>query len=106
MTIPEDPEVTLERMIGDLWRKCLMSAREAGEVPASAVQELIRQSRQILSEHGCTKRQADGILYQIYNDIHWDGDQPTDRVFETLLDFELTEFFKEGGFDNEPSNFS
>jgi len=88
---------TAEDLIFDLWRKCLMHAREVGEVPAGAVQELIRQSRETLTERGCAKWDADLVLFNLYTEIHWDWNQPTDRIFETLLDFELTEFFNERG---------
>jgi hypothetical protein len=90
-------KMTAENLIGELWRRCLMSAREAGDVPAEAVQKLIAQSRDILTLHGCTKQLADVVLFGIYTAIHWDGDQPTDRIFETLLEFELAEFFSERG---------
>lgn len=89
--------MTGEDLIWELWRKCLIASRKEGEVPAEAVQELIRQSREALRERGCTKHDADEVLYGIYENIHWDWDQPTDRIFETLLAFELTEYFKERG---------
>lgn len=84
-------------LIFDLWWKCMTTAREAGEVPAGAVEQLILRSREILTERGCAKRDADLVLFNIYTAIHWDGNQPTDRIFETLLEFELAEFFKERG---------
>lgn len=87
--------MTAENLIGNLWRRCLTDAREAGSVPAAAVQKLIGDSREILTEYGCPKQIADVVLFDIYTAIHWDGDQPTDRVFETLLEFELAEFFRE-----------
>lgn len=89
--------MTAENLIGELWRKRLMDAREAGQVPAGAVQKLIEQSREILTHYGCSKQDADTVLFRIYTAIHWDGDQPTDRIFETLLEFELAEFFSERG---------
>jgi hypothetical protein len=89
--------MTAENLIGELWRRCLMSAREAGDVPAEAVQKLIAQSRDILTLHGCSKQLADAVLFGIYTMVHWDWNQPTDRVFETLLEFELAEFFSERG---------
>ena len=66
--------MTGEDMIWELWRKCLMTAREAGRVPAEAVQELIRQTREVLTERGCSKDDADGVLYDVYENIHWDWD--------------------------------
>ena len=89
--------MTAENLIGELWRRCLMDAREAGVVPAEAVQRLIGESRDILNGYGCSKRMADAVLFGVYSAIHWDGDQPTDRIFEALLEFELAEFFSERG---------
>jgi hypothetical protein len=89
--------MTAEQLIGKLWRRCLMDAREAGGVPAEAVQKLIGDSRDILTHYGCSKPDADSVLFGLFTMIHWDGDQPTDKVFETLLEFELTEFFNERG---------
>jgi hypothetical protein len=94
--------MTAENLIGELWRKCLMDAREAGEVPAGAVQKLIEQSREILNHYGCSKQLADAVLFGIYTMIHWDWNQPTDRLFETLLEFELAEFFSERGIQHDP----
>jgi len=87
--------MTAEDLISKLWQRCLTDARKAENVPAGAVQKLIEDSREILTEYGCPKRIADVVLFDIYTGIHWDGDQPTDRVFETLLEFELAEFFRE-----------
>jgi hypothetical protein len=92
--------MTGEEMIWELWRKCLLAAREEGDVPAETVQKLISQTREILTEQGCTKHDADMVFYGIYENIHWDWQRPTDRIFETLLDFELTEFFKEQGLES------
>lgn len=92
-----ETKMTAENLIGELWRRCLTDARKAGNVPAGAVQKLIEDSREILAEYGCSKRDADEVLLGLYTTIHWDGDQPTDRVFETLLEIELTEFFSERG---------
>jgi hypothetical protein len=89
--------MTAENLIGELWRKCLMTAREAGDVPGEAVQKLIGQSREILTNYGCSKHLADAVLFGIYTMVHWDWNQPTDRIFETLLEFELAEFFSERG---------
>jgi hypothetical protein len=89
--------MTAENLIGKLWRKCLSDAREAGHVPAGAVQKLIEDSREILTHYGCTKPLADAVLFELYTMIHWDGDRPTDRIFEALLEIELSEFFAERG---------
>lgn len=89
--------MTGENLITELWRRCLMSAREAGDVPAETVQKLIGQSRDILTHYGCSKQIADAVMFGIYTMVHWDWDQPTDRIFETLLEFELAEFFSERG---------
>jgi hypothetical protein len=97
LLILQEKTMTAENLIGELWRRCLTDAREAGNVPAGAVQKLIEDSREILTEYGCSKRNADVVLFDLYTMIHWDGDQPTDRVFETLLEIELTEFFSERG---------
>ena len=89
--------MTAENLIGELWRRCLKSAREADEMPAEAVQGLIGQSREILTQYGATKQQADSVLFGVYTMIHWDWDRPTDRIFEALLEMELAEFFSERG---------
>lgn len=91
-------ETTAEDLIFDLWRKCLIAAREAGEVPAGAVEKLIRDSREALTERNYTENDANLILFNVYSMIHWDWKEPTDRVFETLLEFELADFLKERGF--------
>lgn len=95
MSAQASPPVTIEDAIWTLWRNCLMTARAAGQVPAEAVQKLIRQSREIIVGQGYTKRDSDLILCGVYTAVHWDWPQPTDRVFETLLEFELAEFFRE-----------
>ena len=89
--------MTAENLITELWRKCLMSAREAGDVPAEKVQKLIADTRAILNRQGCSKEDVDRVLFNLYTEVVWDWKQPTDRIFETLLDFELTEFFSERG---------
>jgi hypothetical protein len=94
--------MTAENLICELWRRCLISAREAGEVPAGAVQKLLEQSRDILSGYGCSKQTADAVLFGIYTEVHWDWPEPTSRVFETLLEFELGEFFTERGYQHDP----
>ena len=99
-------ENTAANLIFDLWRKCMATSREAGVAPAEAVQTLIRKSREILAEKGCSQNDAEGILFDIYNVIHWECHHPTDKVFETLLDFELTEYFNERGIGNESTNIS
>lgn len=102
---PPDNTATAANLIFDLWRKCMRTSREAGVAPAEAVQELIRKSREILTEKGCSERDTEGILFDLYSLIHWEGSYPTDKIFETLLDFELTEYFRERGLGNE-SNIS
>jgi len=57
--------MTAENLIGELWHKCLMDAREAGQVPAGAVQKLIQDSRDILTHYGCSKQIADVVLFGI-----------------------------------------
>lgn len=84
-------------LIWTMWRDCLIDARAAGGVPAEAVQSLITVTSQILARFGCAKRDADFVLYDFYTRIHWDWREPTDRVFETLLEFELQQFFSERG---------
>ena len=86
---------TIEDAIWTLWRDCLTTARAAGQVPAEAVQKLIRDSRGLIAEQGYAKRDGDLILFNVYTIVHWDWNQPTDRVFEALLEFELDEFFKD-----------
>lgn len=95
----EENETTGARLIWELWRRCLTDAREAGQVPAGAVEGLIRQSREVLTERGCTKPDADLVLFEVYNTIHFDWKQPTDRIFETMLEFDLAEFFAERGIN-------
>jgi len=87
--------MTAENLIGELWRRCRQTAQEAGGLRAEAVQTLICQSREILTSYGCSKRDADVVLFDLYTDAHWDWPEPTARVFETLLEIELQEFFKE-----------
>jgi hypothetical protein len=88
---------TARDLVFSEWRKCLQHAREHGYVPAEAVQKLIVQTREMLVSAGASKQEADVVLFDLYTTIHWDGDQPTDRVFEAMLEFELAEFFKERG---------
>jgi len=90
--------MTAGELIHEMWGRCRKTAGEVGEVPAGAVEKLIQQSREILDAYGCSKRDADAVLYLVYSAIHWDGDRPTDKIFETLLEFELAEFFSERGF--------
>jgi hypothetical protein len=87
--------MTAEDLIIALWRRCRNTAHQAGYVPADAVQRLIEQSREILSEYGCSRRDADSVLYAVYTEAHWDWPEPTARVLETLLEIELAEFFAE-----------
>ncbi len=89
--------MTGQQLIGELWRRSLRVAREAGDVPATAVQELIGQTRQVLTHYGCSKRDAAFLLYDLYTMVHWDWPEPTARIFETLLELELAEFFVERG---------
>jgi len=88
---------TASDLVFSEWRKCLQHAREQGYVPAEAVQKLIEQTREMLVSVGTSKSDADVVLFDLYTSIHWDGDQPTDRVFEAMLEFELADFFKERG---------
>jgi hypothetical protein len=86
---------TIEDGIWALWLRCLTSAQEMGQAPANAVQRLIVASREIAEEMGYSKRDSDLILFGVYTNIHWDWKHPTARMFETLLEFELYEFFAE-----------
>ncbi|GEM_PF-4329621 len=92
--------MTGQQLILDLWRKSLITAREAGGVPATAVEELIWKSREALTSFGCSKHDADVVLFSVYTEIHWDWNQPTDRVFESMLDTELMDFYKRQGMDS------
>lgn len=89
--------MTAHDMVFDEWRKCLMHAREEGCAPAEAVQTLITRTREALVCDGASKYAADVVLFDLYTMIHWDCDQPTDRVFEAMLEFELAGFFEERG---------
>jgi hypothetical protein len=89
--------MTGQEMVFELWRRSQTTARKAAVVPAEAVQRLIQQTRDILNHYGCSKWDADSVLFLIYSGIRWEGGHPTDRVFETLLEFELAEFFSERG---------
>ncbi len=86
---------TVDDAIWDLWRRCLTTARSEGEIPAGAVELLIRQSREIIADAGYAKRDSDLLLFHVYTRVHWDWNHPTARLFETLLEFELQEFFNE-----------
>jgi hypothetical protein len=92
-------EMTTADLIWDLWRKCLLAAREANTA-AATVQKLISSSRDILAEQGCSQPDSDYVLADIYTRIHWDWALPSDRIFETLLAFELEKFFQDRGFAN------
>lgn len=83
-----------------LWTRCRNTAQQEGHVPAEAVQLLISQSREILADLGCSRRDADSVLYGVYVVAHWDWQEPTARIFETLLEIELAEFFAEQGWMN------
>jgi hypothetical protein len=95
---------TIETAIGGLCRKSLISARKLDSVARvfgvnlpnlpDGVQQLIDSTRALIAEQGYSKRDSDYILFGIYTAVHWDWDQPTDRVFETMLEFELADFFK------------
>jgi hypothetical protein len=87
--------MTGAELICKLWQECRVAAREAGDVPAETVQQLISQSRDILTDYGCSERDADLVLFDVYTLAHWDWPEPTARIFETLLEFELAEFFRE-----------
>jgi len=87
--------MTAEELISAMWERCRKEARHFGSIPAEAVQDLIMDSRAVLDSYGCSKEDADGCLFLVYSDIHWDGNQPTDRVFETMLEFELADYFRE-----------
>lgn len=97
-----DPETATE-MMTQLWRKCMTAARNVGSIEASVVQDLIGQSRDAIRKMGGDKRDADMILSLILAEVHNDWKEPTDLVFENVLDFELTEFFKERGVHDTPN---
>lgn len=92
-------QTTIETAIWALWARCLLTARAVGVgyVTAAPVETLIRESRSVIAAEGYSQRDSDLILFDIYTRIHWDWQQPTDRLFETLLEFELEGFFKERG---------
>ena len=86
-----------------LWRGCMTAAREHG-ANAEAVQQLITRSREFVAEHGGDPHEdADACLAMICTAIHHDWTQPSDRLFEVLLDFELTEYFRERGIHDGTS---
>jgi hypothetical protein len=89
---------TAAQLLWEWWEKALTVSRTAGYVPAEAVQSLIESSRKILAAQRCTKWDSDSVLFDIYIAIHWDWNQPTDRVFETMLEFELADYFSHRGF--------
>jgi hypothetical protein len=89
--------MTAENLITELWGRCLVHAREAGTIPGERVQGLIAHTREILDHYGCSKENADRVLFHIYTEIHWDWPEPTSRMFESLLEHELAEFFSERG---------
>jgi hypothetical protein len=105
-----DAQLTTEKAIWSLFERCLYSARfcshTAGALGlnlpnlATIVEKLISDSRAIMKDFGCSQRDSDSILFTVYTNVHWDWNQPSDRVFETLLEFELAEFFKESGMSN------
>jgi hypothetical protein len=78
-----------------LWEDCRTTARIAGCGNAKAVQNLIAQSRELLRHYGCSDRDANVVLFTIYLMSHWDWPEPSARIFETLLEIELFDFFKE-----------
>lgn len=87
--------MTAENLIALMWRECRVTARQAGSVPAEAVQKLIEQTREILSSYGCSPYDSDCVLHDLYIMTHWDWTEPSARIFETLLEIELQDFFKE-----------
>ena len=93
--LEQGTRMTIEDLICKLWQGCRRDACEAGHVPAEAVQRLIEQSRSILTEYGCSRHDSDLVLYGVYTQAHWDWPEPTARIFETLLEIELAEFFAE-----------
>lgn len=88
---------TAAEMIWEWWEKALLVSREARTVPAEAVQSIIESTRMVLAAQRCSKENADLLFFDFYTRIHWDWNQPTDRVFETMLSFELEQFFKDRG---------
>ena len=88
---------TAPELLWTWWDKCIQASRMADCVHPEAVESLIESSRRILTAQGATKRDADSVLFGFYTRIRWDFDQPTDRVFESMLEIELTGFFAERG---------
>jgi hypothetical protein len=91
--------MTAEAFLWEIWRLCLLKARKDGSILADDVESFIANSRALLTAWPSSERDIDFLLFEIFNTIHWDWDQPTDRVFETLLEFELTEFFAKRSLD-------
>lgn len=87
--------MTGEDLIVQLWQNCRNAARYTGSANAEAVQRLIFKTREILSLCGCSKDDADSVLYTVYIMAHWDWTEPTARIFEALLGLELADYFKE-----------
>lgn len=87
--------MTTADLIFELWRRCRNVAGNMGHVDAEVVQELITKTREVLTSYGCSKRDADSVLHDLYVAVHWDWPEPTARIFETLLEIELQEFFRE-----------
>jgi hypothetical protein len=92
-----DEHNTLACMIGDCWFAVMRAARNAGTVGPEIVEDLIAHSRKLLRDSGADASSTDLVLFEIYTAIHWDWDQPTDRIFETMLDFNLQPFFRTQG---------
>lgn len=99
----QERQETIETAVWSLWERCLLSARSADLITGAAgvelaslpdaVRFLIGRTKAIIAEK--TGEDPGYALFDVYTRIHWDWDQPTDRVFEAMLEFELEKFFKE-----------
>jgi hypothetical protein len=87
--------MTGEDVIFALWRRCRATAQKEGFCPGEAVESLIDSSKEILTVYGASEHDINLVLSDIYTVVHWDWPEPTARVFETLLEFELAPYFAE-----------
>jgi len=88
---------TAAELVWDLFEKGLVVARVTNTAPAEAVEALIKSTRTVMSAAGYSKLDTDRVLFDVYTRVHWDFRDPTARVFETLLEFELADFFRQRG---------
>jgi len=87
------PAKTTGDFIFDLWYRCRTSAAALGFVTAPAVEKLIRDTREILTDSGYSEDQVTRTLFATYCAFQvWR--EPTDQVFESVLQAELAAFFE------------